>query len=204
MRFLNAEIGKDTDRIFEYLRNVPKIDMIYNAPPNPGSIKVWYKMAQNNNYIEYNRFLDNLFEIYKYIAPKTIAVEVLENREIVLSRLNEWGFYKKTEIFPITYTAPLRFNKPGMSYCRKPNGIVVCTNDKYLDLNFEFTYSHDFLNNFFIHNSSYTSSFDPCIGKGLLIRYCANTYGIEMNTDRFNEAVATHDLYWNTQQSTNN
>lgn len=204
MRFLNAEIGKDTDRIFEYLRNIPKIDIIYNAPPNPDSIKVWYKMAQNNNHIAYNLFLDNLFEIYKYISPKTIAIEVLVNRETVLSKLREWGFYNKTDILPITYTAPLKFNKPGMSYRRKPNNIVICTNDESLNLNFEFTYSYDFINNFFVNNPSYTSAFDPCMGKGLLVRYCANTYGIEMNTERFNEAVTTHDLYWTTQQSTNN
>jgi hypothetical protein len=194
MRFLNAEIGKDRQIIYEYLTTIPKIDMIYNAPPNPASIGIWYKMAGNNTRITYKEFIENLFEIYKYISPKTITIEVLENKETVLCMLSAWGYYESIKILPITYTAPLKCGKPGMSYCRKPNEIIIATNDIGLNLDFTFVYSYEFLSGFFEKNPQYITGFDPCIGKGLLVRYCHDPYGIEMNQDRLKEAVKTFEL----------
>lgn len=193
-RFLLAEIGRDTQTIFDYLKELPKIDMIYNAPPNPKSIAVWYKMAKNKNNAVYSQFIDSLFEIYKYVSPKTLIIEVLENKNIVIQMLNRWGNYNKISVFPITYTAPLRHNKPGMSYCRNQNEIVVATNDAELNTSFNFNYSHEFLNEFFKSNPKYITGFDPCVGKGLLVRYCCNPYGIEMNRERLEESIKTFEL----------
>lgn len=194
MRLLNAEIGKDKEIIFEYLAGLPKIDVIYNAPPNPASIGIWYKMAGNTTRAVYKDFIESLFEIYKYISPKVIMIEVLENKGIINSMLSEWRYYKSVKILPITYTAPLKYNRPGMSYCRKQNEIIVATNDTKLNLDFEFDYSHEFLCGFFNSNPQYVTGFDPCIGKWLLVRYCQEPYGIEMNQDRLDEAVKTFEL----------
>jgi hypothetical protein len=191
-RFLLAEIGKDTDKINEYLQNLPSIDVMYNAPPNPKGISVWRKMAKVKSTISYSDFFDALIDIYIRVSPRIAIIEVLENKDMMFDAVHKMKMYSNIEMLPLTYSAPLRAGKPGMSYCRSENNVIVAAN-KSLSFDFEYTYSHEFLNGFVTVNSLQNcTGFDPCIGKGLIVRYIKDSYGIEFNVDRLKETIATY------------
>lgn len=193
-KFLLAEIGKDDEIINEYLDKLPHINLIYNAPPNQKSIRVWQKMAKKSSDYDYQHFFSSLTDIYTRVKPTVLIIEVLENEKMMLNFLTEWNYYTLLLIKPLTYSAPLKAGKSGMSYRRNENKVIIASNIVH-NFDFEYTYSHEFLDGFLTKNPQYRTltAFDPCIGKGLLARYVKDCYGIEFNNERLQETIKTHN-----------
>lgn len=192
-RFLLAEIGKDTHIINMFLGELPHINLLYNAPPNPKSIRVWQKMANKPSDYDYGHFFTALTNIYTRVKPDILIIEVLKNKDMMLDFMKKWNYYTLLVVKPLTYSAPLKAGKPGMSYRRNENNVIVASNSIH-NLDFEYVYSHEFIEGFLKHNPQYKdcTAFDPCIGKGLLARYVRDCYGIEFNNERLQETIKTH------------
>ena len=181
--FALGEIG--VHDLTEFLDSLPRIRIIYNAPPNPEAVSFWHKYEKVS--YSYDEFWKALTTIYKAIKPDEFYVEVDSIKNRVLDFFHKWKQYPFVEYRDLIYSAPLNGRTNGMAKRRKVTGVVIASKWK-ANTNFSYTYSHEFLNGVLNQKREYKVLFDPCIGKGLALRaalkYGYQCYGIEFSKDR--------------------
>lgn len=181
-RLIQGEIGKDD--LSDFVKGLPHVDVLYNAPPNPEMMSFWHKYEDVE--YDYETFFSELVRIYKTVDADICYIESGTNYDMLINSL----WYKHVETFEITYSAP-------MAKRRVPYHLVVASKTP-ISLDFKFKYSDDLLNAV-LNTTKKMNVFDPCIGKGLLLKYAIKyghcCYGIEYDQSRLDYALQ-HTQPW--------
>ena len=179
----NGEIG--VDNFSEFLGQLPRIDLVYAAPPKPEYFSMWYGLMEKEK-LPHGVFYSALFEILKIIDALEYHIEVGEsNEQMMRSFFSEWKPFDHQQR-SLLYSAPTN-HKNRLTKCRKPTKIIVMSHHQVRMM--PGRYSHEYLDQL-LDKPEKLNVFDPVIGKGLLARYAIkyghSCFGIEMNPDRLN------------------
>lgn len=196
--FAHGEIG--VDDFSGFMRSLPKIDIVYNAPPNPKMMTFWHEYEEYP--YTYQEFFDALCALYRAADPNEIYIEVNENRDMVVDFLKDWGEHPYIQVADILYAAPADGHSKRMARCRNETQVVIATKED-AGISFKGGYSYDLLDGAFQRWGQRLAVFDPCIGKGLALRYAIKhghyCYGIEFNRVRLDCTLEYLDQYQPTQ-----
>lgn len=179
-----GEIG--IDNFQEFISILPKIDIVYNAPPNQEMMSFWHQ--SNPVPYTYEHFISSLADIYNEVDADIYAIECGTNQQDIIDILGDYPYFQS---MPITYSAPVYANSKRLAKKQIPYNLLIFSQHE-CEIDFDFKYSHEFLDQF-LQTPAPLNLFDPCIGKGLLLRYALKyghmCHGIECSAKRLQCAI---------------
>jgi hypothetical protein len=181
-RFACGDVGADD--FTEFMLSLPRIDLIYNSPPSRDLMSWWH--AHQPLPYTYGQFFDSLVGLWRQADPDEIYVEANKEMSKVRTAIDQWGKFPHVDLMPITYAAPADGTSKRMARTRSPYQLLRASIRPLPD--FAFTHSDDFLEQLLSGRPAPLNVFDPCIGKGMLLRaafaHGHHCYGIEPSSKR--------------------
>ena len=185
--FLVAQVGVDDPS--EYLQNLPAIDFVYCAPPNPDSMSFWARLAGTRR-LTYGQFFESFAKILDVVDASEVHLEVGRCRPFVEEWATKKGFPYQAESVT-TYAAPTTARGKGMTRTKRTFARLSFGKSPLEDTS---AGSSDSFLDTILANRPPMVCFDPCIGRGLLSRYALKhghtCHGIELNMERASAAAA--------------
>ena len=180
--FIQGEIG--VHNLLPVVTRLGRMDVVYCAPPPPKEMAYWHNDIRTP--YTYFEFFAEMKKIWRAADADEYYIEAGSNAESVARFFTEWGVFREIRTVPILYSAPMDGTSARMAKSVKPYSLIAVSR-RPLTLPPAFTYSHELLEGI-LANRPPSRLFDPCLGKGLLVRAAMaqghSCAGIEFNGAR--------------------